>query len=106
MSLSFDNMSAFLSRGAAALIGLEKEGGDVLERVANDIADEVRSSAPVSPDIPEATPGELANSVAVVRTGNKVDIFVDAPYALQVEYGTSKMAAEPFFQPALAAAKV
>lgn len=105
MGLSFENMAAFLGKAAEGLALLEVEATDVLEATANAIADDARSLAPVGSG-EEDTPGELADSITVTRGANKVDIDVGVPYAVHVEYGTSKMPAEPFFQPALSAAKL
>lgn len=106
MSLSFEDMGAFIARAEAGLVALEVEATAILEATGHEVADVARALAPVSPPIPEATPGELAASISIEVGVNQVDIIVGAPYAVHVEYGTSKMAAEPFFQPALAQAKL
>lgn len=48
--------------------------------------------------------GELINSIDGFTDGEGVEVYADADYAQYVEYGTSKMEAQPYFRPALAAA--
>lgn len=48
--------------------------------------------------------GELISSIDGSTDGERVEVFADADYAQYVEYGTSKMEAQPYFRPALAAA--
>lgn len=48
--------------------------------------------------------GELISSIDGSTDGEKVEVYADADYAQYVEYGTSKMDAQPYFRPALAAA--
>ena len=48
--------------------------------------------------------GELISSIDGFTDGEGVEVCADADYAQYVEYGTSKMEAQPYFRPALAAA--
>lgn len=48
--------------------------------------------------------GELISSIDGFTDGESVEVYADADYAQYVEYGTSKMEAQPYFRPALAAA--
>ena len=48
--------------------------------------------------------GELISSIDGSTNGESVEVYADADYAQYVEYGTSKMEAQPYFRPALAAA--
>ena len=45
--------------------------------------------------------GELISSIDGFTDGEKVEVYADADYAQYVEYGTSKMEAQPYFRPAL-----
>lgn len=48
--------------------------------------------------------GELISSIDGFTDGERVEVYADADYAQYVEYGTSKMEAQPYFRPALASA--
>ena len=48
--------------------------------------------------------GELISSIGGFTDGEGVEVYADADYAQYVEYGTSKMEAQPYFRPAIAAA--
>lgn len=48
--------------------------------------------------------GELISSIDGFTDGENVEVYADADYAQYVEYGTSKMEAQPYFRPALASA--
>jgi len=61
---------------------------------AGQLAEIVRNNAPVNT-------GFLKNSITVRETDGRADMVVGAPYAFFVEYGTSKMPAQPFIRPAL-----
>lgn len=66
----------------------------VLEEAGNDIADGMRARVPVRT-------GRLYMSITVMKYRGKVVVGpVDVPYALYVEYGTSRMAARPYIWPA------
>ena len=48
--------------------------------------------------------GELISSIDGFNDGEGVEVYADADYAQYVEYGTSKMEAQPYFRPAIDAA--
>jgi len=56
--------------------------------------EKMKGSAPV-------LTGKLRDSIHVEGQGAVREVTADAPYAAFVEYGTSNMAAHPFFRPAL-----
>lgn len=103
-ALEFENMAEFLARAAQGLVAVEVEAMDVVEHCAEKVADDMRSTAPVGSGV-EDVPGELRDSISTDRQGLEVEIIVDVPYAAYVNYGTSKMPAQPFFTAALATAK-
>lgn len=45
--------------------------------------------------------GYLRSTVFVTKNGDDVEVGFEAPYASYVEFGTYKMAAQPFLRPAL-----
>ena len=45
--------------------------------------------------------GYLKSTVFVTKSGDDVEVGFEAPYASYVEFGTYKMAAQPFLRPAL-----
>lgn len=62
---------------------------------AEDIASIARSNAPVAT-------GELRDSIEAVPVNQyNAEVRVGAEHGIYVEYGTYKMAAQPFFNPAL-----
>lgn len=50
--------------------------------------------------------GYLRSTVFVQKNGNDVEVGFEAPYASYVEFGTYKMAAQPFLRPALDTAEL
>jgi HK97 gp10 family phage protein len=80
-------------------------GRRALRVPAEIIADATRALAPVSSRPDNPTPGSLRASVSVVnakaRSGAAVAVLVEDPAAVPNEYGTSKMAAQPFMRPAI-----
>lgn len=58
-------------------------------------------SAPGQP--PNQDTGVLANNIETVQVGPlKVEVSSNAPYAVALEFGTSKMAERPYMRPATA----
>lgn len=48
--------------------------------------------------------GELIGSIDGFTDGEGIEVYADTDYAQYVEYGTSKMEAQPYFRPAIAGA--
>ena len=66
-----------------------------------------KGHVPSSPgEAPNADTHHLANSIETVQVGRlRVQIVSQAKYSAALEFGTSKMAARPFMQPAAIQAK-
>lgn len=105
VGLELIGFAGFQARLEEALGGIEVLAMDKLEVTADNVAVDARTLAPVGTGENDV-PGELAGSITVERIGKDMLITVGAPYAIHVEYGTSKMAAEPFLRPALAQASI
>lgn len=58
----------------------------------------------VAKDLVPVDTGELRSSISASSTGDGCDCDASAEYAQYVEYGTYKMGAQPYFEPAIAAA--
>lgn len=61
---------------------------------ANVILDEAQANCPVDT-------GFLQSTGFIQAVGDEVQVGFEAPYASYVEFGTYKMAAQPFLRPAL-----
>jgi HK97 gp10 family phage protein len=106
-SLELLNFPEFLLRADAALEVLKVEAGLRLKEAGDEAARTAASLAPIGSG-DEDTPGELRDSIAAKQVDDttvEVGSF-GVPYAVNVEFGTSKMPAEPFLRPALASAKI
>lgn len=69
----------------------------IVAKTALDIEAHAKQRAPVDT-------GTLKNSIQATRIGDaRWKIVVGVDYGMYVEWGTSRMAAQPFFQPAIAA---
>jgi HK97 gp10 family phage protein len=69
--------------------------GDVMPLPACQyIAKKARSLAPVDT-------GYLRDHIHAMKTGKTAIVISDAPYSAFVEFGTRKMAAQPFIRPAV-----
>ena len=78
---------------------------DKVEHLVHTLADLIRTLAPrMKKEIdPRFYPGELAESVYVERLAeNRWEIGAKARWAAFLEFGTKKMAAQPYFRPAIA----
>jgi HK97 gp10 family phage protein len=75
---------------AAALSGLQEVAGELAAAI---IAERAAELAPVDT-------GELRGSIGPQRLGGGWAVVASAPHAGYVEYGTSKMAAQPYLRPA------
>lgn len=99
MRVNSRGLADFKNRIDDAVRRMESEIGGMLQDEAENLRDEIVSRAPVRS-------GELAGSVQVVETGpHSFIVEIDAPHALHVEYGTSKMEAQPFIRPAIDATR-
>ena len=84
-------MSAHVTGGN---FGLSLDMAAVFAAAGEAVADEARAMCPVDT-------GALRNSIAVSAGNDGAEISADADYAAYVEFGTWKMAAQPFLVPAL-----
>lgn len=95
---------ALQSRIGAIRAGLRAATGRGVQRAAEHVADLARQLTPVDTGALRASirveAGPSETSRAVVAGGSGVD------YAVFVEYGTSRMAAQPFMTPAAKAIRV
>lgn len=73
---------------------IEAEVTDVLESTAKAVAKDARANAPVDT-------GRLRGSITTEMDGDTAIVRATAPYAVYVELGTSRAAAQPFLKPAL-----
>lgn len=105
-SFEFTNLGEFVERLAGSVVGLEVEGRDRLEHLAEKIVEDAGALAPIGSG-DEDNPGELRDSLTVdVQDDGSVRVgSFGVPYAKYVEFGTSKMHAKPFMRPALARAR-
>lgn len=88
------------NRIPALIAAVEANARTAVKAHADKIASDARARAPVAT-------GYLRSSIQAVsvRTGKEAEIVVGADYGRFVEYGTYKMAAQPFLNPALEADK-
>jgi HK97 gp10 family phage protein len=88
----FDRIMARLEKARRAINEAPaKAGKDWLEQ---DFKPAAKALAPVAT-------GELRDSIDGEVDATGVTVFAAAPHAPHVEHGTTKMAAQPFMQPAL-----
>lgn len=79
------------------LAGEIKAAGEALvQKTADDIVKDAQERAPVRS-------GDLKRSIERQGAGSESTVIAGVPYAVFVEYGTSRMGAQPFFWPALEA---
>jgi len=90
IQISIRAETAALQGKAAALGGLKEAAGELAAAV---IAERAAELAPVDT-------GELRGSIGPQRLGEGWAVVASAPHAGYVEYGTSKMAAQPYLRPA------
>lgn len=95
-------MSGALNALARGLRGLEPSLSRAMVEAVNDAAqraaEDARSRAPVDS-------GELRRGIEVRNQGLVGTVVSTAPYGAMVELGTSRMAAQPYLQPAALAAR-
>ena len=83
-------LAAELSREAAQM---QQKASQAVAKAAFDTQARARASAPVDT-------GNLRNSITVDAQGTRARVGAEADYAIYVEMGTSRMAAQPFMNPA------
>lgn len=74
--------------------GIEAAVSEAVAAGAEVVADNARSVCPVDT-------GALRDSIAVTQSGTNAEISANTDYAAYVEFGTSKMAAQPYLVPSL-----
>ena len=74
--------------------GIEAAVSEAVAAGAEVVADNARSACPVDT-------GALQASIAVAKNGTSAEINANTDYAAYVEFGTSKMAAQPYLVPSL-----
>ena len=74
--------------------GIEAAVSEAVAAGAEVVADNARSVCPVDT-------GALQASIAVEQSGTSAEISANTDYAAYVEFGTSKMAAQPYLVPSL-----
>lgn len=96
---------AFLAGLADAIADLTQDAQGVVQDVGEEVAATAQSYAPTAAFDPHEAPGTLAASIfseaGQDERGFYVDVGTTVPYAIFVEYGTYKDAAQPFMRPAL-----
>jgi HK97 gp10 family phage protein len=96
--------TAFQTSVGPAFAELRRTAVNYAQERAHRIADIARILAPrlKRPD-PRFYPGELADAILVERVGDTTwQITVNVRWAAFLEFGTSKMLAQPYFRPAVA----
>jgi HK97 gp10 family phage protein len=91
MPVDTSQVEAFAARLVAASLKVEPAGEAWEATYANQVADEMRSLAP-------RRSGDLIDSIQVTPDGR---VVVGVDYGRFVEYGTSRMAPQPFMRPAV-----
>lgn len=74
--------------------GIEAAVAEAVAAGAETAADNARGVCPVDT-------GTLRDSIAVTQSGTSAQISANTDYAAYVEFGTSKMAAQPYLVPSL-----
>lgn len=74
--------------------GIESAVSEAIATGAEVVAESARGSCPVDT-------GALQSSIAAQSSGMNASISANTHYAAYVEFGTSKMAAQPYLVPAL-----
>lgn len=82
------------SRLGAVSVAAESEVSAAVRKTAADIKAGAQSRAPVDT-------GNLRSNIRTRSTGKfSAEVVANAPYSVYVEFGTSKMGAQPFMVPA------
>lgn len=75
---------------------MKSDGEALVQKTADDIVTDAQDRAPVRT-------GALRDGIHRTGSGMQAKVESAAPYSTYVEYGTSRMGAQPFFWPALEA---
>ena len=93
-------------------ISVQTDGADIAafaEQIQENISSALLNAAEVVAENARAIcpvdTGTLRASIGTSVSGNTAQVYAGADYAVYVEMGTYKMAAQPFLTPALAAAE-
>lgn len=88
VTIDFDYIPALIAK-------VEANSRSTPKKVADRVANAARTIVPVDT-------GALQSSIVtqVVKTGKEAEVLVLSDYAAYVEYGTYKMAAQPYLKPA------
>lgn len=89
---------AFRSGLKSLLHGLERDAAQVVRQVGEDVADDMRSRAPVASG---RLRGSIKSEPGTDSHGPYAEVSVEPFYASFKEWGTSRAGAEPFFRPGL-----
>lgn len=100
-----DEIAGMRRKNQAIVDAVARNTAPTLMGAANRIVVLMQQLAPVYKDEAHGDPpGSLRDSITATADGDAVKITAgndDVRYAAYVEYGTTKMAAEPFFWPAI-----
>lgn len=79
----------------AIIVGMEAKANAIVAKAALDIQAQAQTRAPVDT-------GKLKNSIQAYQVASgHWRVVVGAEYGIYVEWGTSRMAAQPYLQPAI-----
>lgn len=96
-------MTIQMRLGLNSLRDLAPRVMEVVDAELNDAAEEIQFLAQ---ELAPVRTGALKASIHVQRIDHlALQVRADAPYAAYVEYGTSRMAAQPFMTPAIEAVR-
>lgn len=104
MTLTVDSFY-YRNRVKPVMIEVKHEAVDKVQHLVDTLADLIRNFAPIMKKQidPRFYPGELRESIYVDRLSEtKWEIGARVRYAAFLEFGTKKMAAQPYFRPAIA----
>lgn len=88
VNITYDNGLGMLARK------IEADFSGIIAAAAQTVCDSAKSMCPVDT-------GTLQSSIKVSVNGSSAEISADTDYAAYVEFGTSKMAPQPYLVPAL-----
>lgn len=88
VSITYDNGLAEIAQR------IEGSLGEIIAAGAEAVSQSAKSMCPVDT-------GALRDSISVSAEGNRAEISANTDYAAYVEFGTSKMAPQPYLVPSL-----